>query len=79
MDCPKDSDKTANDLDNKEIDAVAAVSIRKQIEEAFSGIKNVAGQDKTKFRGCNRVGWAFIFAVAAYDLVWLPKLIAMSA
>jgi hypothetical protein len=46
------------------------------IEEAFGWIKTIAGQDKTKFRGRDRVGWAFTFAAAAYDLVRLPKLMA---
>ena len=50
--------------------------IRKRIEEAFGWIKTVAGQDKTKFRGRDRVGWAFTFAAAAYNLVRLPKLMA---
>ena len=50
--------------------------IRKRIEEAFGWIKTVAGQEKTKFRGRDRVGWAFTFAAAAYNLVRLPKLLA---
>ena len=50
--------------------------IRKRIEEAFGWIKTIAGQEKTKFRGVDRVGWAFTFAAAAYDLVRLPKLLA---
>jgi hypothetical protein len=50
--------------------------IRKRIEEAFGWIKTVAGQKKTSFRGRDRVGWAFTFAAAAYNLVRLPKLIA---
>ena len=50
--------------------------IRKRIEEAFGWIKTVAGQEKTKFRGCDRVGFAFTFAAAAYNLVRLPKLLA---
>ena len=50
--------------------------IRKRIEEAFGWIKTVAGQHKTKFRGRDRVGWAFTFAAAAYNLVRLPKLLA---
>lgn len=54
-----------------------SLRIRKRIEEAFGSIKTVAGQDKTKFRGRDRVGWAFTFAAAAYDLVRLPKLIAV--
>lgn len=55
-----------------------SLRIRKQIEEAFGWIKTIAGQDKTKFRGRDRVGWAFTFAAAAYDLVRLPKLMAVS-
>lgn len=50
--------------------------IRKRIEEAFGWIKDVAGQEKTRFRGLGRVGFAFTFAAAAYDLVRLPKLLA---
>lgn len=53
---------------------VASQRIRKRIEEAFGWIKTVAGQNKTKFRGRDRVGWAFTFAAAAYNLVRLPKL-----
>jgi transposase len=49
--------------------------IRKRIEEAFGWIKTVAGQDKTRFRGRDRVGWAFIFSAAAYNLVRLPNLL----
>jgi transposase len=56
-----------------------SLRVRKQIEEAFGWIKTIAGQDKTKFRGRDRVGWAFTFAAAAYDLVRLPKLMAASA
>jgi transposase len=51
--------------------------IRKRIEEAFGWIKSIAGQDKTRFRGRDRVGWAFTFAAAAYNLVRLPKLLAV--
>ena len=50
--------------------------IRKRIEEAFGWIKTVAGQEKTRYRGVGRVGFAFTFAAAAYNLVRLPKLIA---
>lgn len=53
-----------------------SLRIRKRIEEAFGWIKTVAGQDKTKFRGRDRVGWAFTFTAAAYNLVRLPKLMA---
>ncbi|WP_158815548.1 IS5 family transposase, partial [Methylocapsa sp. S129] len=52
--------------------------IRKRIEEAFDWIKTVAGQEQTKYRGCDRVGWAFTLA-AAYNLTRLPKLMAAPA
>ena len=50
--------------------------IRKRIEEAFGWIKMVAGLEQTKFRGRDRVGWAFSFAATAYNLTRLPKLLA---
>jgi transposase len=53
--------------------------IRKRIEEAFGWIKVVAGQQRTKFRGRERVGWAFTFAAAAYNLARLPKLMEAPA
>ncbi|MEI9413257.1 transposase [Mesorhizobium salmacidum] len=49
----------------------------RRIEEAFGWIKTVAGQRKTRFRGRDRAGWAFTFAAAAYNLVRLPKLVAV--
>ena len=52
-----------------------ADSLRIRIEEAFGWIKAVAGQDKSKFRGRVRAGWAFTLAAAAYDLAQLPKLL----
>ena len=53
--------------------------IRKRIEEAFGWIKTVGGQERTKFRGRERVGWAFTFAAAACNLARLPKLLEASA
>jgi transposase len=53
--------------------------IRKRIEEAFGWMKTIGGQEKTKFRGRDRVGWAFTFAAAAYNLARLPKLLATPA
>jgi len=53
--------------------------IRKRIEEAFGWIKMIAGLEQTKFRGCDRAGWAFSFATTAYNLIRLPKLLATSA
>jgi transposase len=53
--------------------------IRKRIEEGFGWIKTVGGQRKTRFRGRDRVGWAFAFTAAAYNLVRLPKLLGTLA
>jgi transposase len=53
-----------------------SLRIRKRIEESFGWIKTIAGQRKTRFRGLERVGWAFTFAAAAYNLVRLPRLLA---
>ena len=41
-------------------------------------MKTIAGQEKTKFRGRERVGWAFTFAATAYNLTRLPKLLAVA-
>ncbi len=53
--------------------------IRKRVKEGFGWLKTVAGQRKTRFIGRDRVGWAFTFAVAAYNLVRLPKLLVAGA
>jgi hypothetical protein len=53
--------------------------IRKRIEEAFRWMKTSAGQDRTKFRGRERVGWAFTFAAAAYNLARPPMLLEAPA
>jgi len=50
--------------------------IRKRIEEGFGWLKTVAGLKKTRYRGIEKVGWAFTFAVVAYNLVRLPRLLA---
>lgn len=53
--------------------------IRKRIEEVFGWTKSAAGMRQTKFRGIERVGWAFSLTAAAYNLVRLPKLLAQAA
>jgi transposase len=55
---------------------IVSQRIRKRIEEVFGWIKTVAGHARTRFRGRDRVGWAFTFAAAAYNLARLPKLLA---
>lgn len=44
------------------------------IERVPAWLKNIAGLRKTKYRGEARVGWSFLFALAAYDLVRMRKL-----
>ena len=52
-----------------------SMRIRTRIEEVFGWVKSSARQGKTRFRGLPRVRFAFTFAVAAYNLVRLPKLL----
>ena len=51
---------------------------RKRIEEIFGWAKTAAGQAKTKFRGRRRVEASFTLALAAYNLIRLPKLLGAS-
>ena len=48
---------------------------RKLIEEAFGWTKTIGGLARPMRRGVARMGFAFTFAMAAYDLVRLPRLI----
>src|SRR6266702_1454069 len=48
---------------------------RKRIEEVFGWIKTVAGLAQVKVRGLAKVQAVFIFAIAAYNLVRIPKLL----
>jgi transposase len=50
---------------------------RKRIEEVFGWIKRAAGLAKVKLRGRARVDTAFTLALAAYNLIRLPKLLAV--
>ena len=52
---------------------------RKRIEEVFGWIKSSAGLAKVKLRGRDRVDAAFRLALAAYNLIRLPKLLAAAA
>jgi len=55
---------------------VVSQRIRKRVEEAFGWAKTVAGLRKMRHRGLPKVGWQFTLAMAAYNLVRLPKLFA---
>ncbi|MGH6884191.1 MAG: IS5 family transposase, partial [Hypericibacter sp.] len=50
---------------------------RKRIEEVFGWIKSSAGLAKIKLRGRDRVNAAFTLALAAYNLIRLPKLLGV--
>ena len=52
---------------------------RKRIEEVFGWIKSSAGLAKVKLRGRDRVDAAFTLALAAYNLIRLPKLLGAAA
>ena len=49
------------------------------MEEIFSWLKTVGGLRKTRHRGVARVGWMFTFALAAYNLVRMRKLLPAPA
>ena len=49
---------------------------RKLVEEAFGWGKTIAGIAKVKVRGLSRVRFKFTFAMAAYNLIRMPKLLA---
>jgi transposase len=51
--------------------------IRKRIEEAHGWIKTIGLLHQTRHRGTPRVGWMFTLTAAAYDLIRLPKLLAL--
>jgi hypothetical protein len=56
-----------------------SLRIRKRIQEAFGWAKTVAGLRKARHRGLLKVGWQFTLAMAAYNLVRLPKLPVVAA
>jgi transposase len=56
-----------------------SLRIRKRIEEAFGWAKTVAGLRKARHRGLPKIDWQFTFAMAAYNLIRLPKLLGSPA
>ena len=53
--------------------------IRKRIEEVFGWAKSTAGFRKTRHRGLDRVRFQFTLVMAAFNLIRLPKLLAVAA
>src|ERR1700689_956313 len=56
-----------------------SLRVRKRIEEVFGWIKTTGGLGKTRLSGTALVGWMFTLTAAAYNLVRLPKLLAVAA
>lgn len=52
---------------------------RKRIEEVFGWVKKPGGLAKVKLRGKAKVEAVFTFTVAAYNLIRIPKLMAVAA
>ena len=53
-----------------------SLRIRKRIEETFGWAKTVGGVAKVKVRSLAKVKAVFTFAIAAYNLIRIPKLLA---
>jgi transposase len=51
---------------------------RKQIEEPFGWIKTIGGLRKTRHRGRELVGWFFVLTATAYNLIRIPKILAVA-
>jgi hypothetical protein len=47
---------------------------RKRVEEILGWLKTAGGLRKTLYRGRARVGWMFVFALAAYNVTQLARL-----
>jgi hypothetical protein len=56
-----------------------SLRVRKRIEEIFGWAKTVGGIAKVKVRGLAKVRAVFTFAIAAYNLIRIPKLLEASA
>ena len=52
---------------------------RKRIEEIFGWAKITGGVAKVKVRGLAKVRAVFTFAIAAYNLIRIPKLMGPTA
>jgi IS5 family transposase len=49
---------------------------RKLVEEAFGWAKTIGGLARVKLRGLPRIRYQLTFAMAAYNLIRMPKLLA---
>jgi hypothetical protein len=51
-----------------------SLRIRKRIEKTLGWVKDIAGQEKLRFGGFGRGGFAFTFAAAAYGRMRLSSI-----
>jgi len=52
---------------------------RKRVEEIFGWLKTIGLMRKTRHRGTARVGWMFMFSLAAYNILRMRNLLASPA
>ena len=52
---------------------------RKRVEEIFGWLKTIGLMRKTRHRGSARVGWMFMFTLAAYNILRMRNLLASAA
>ena len=45
------------------------------MEKSFGWLKQTGPLRQTKYRGLEKVDWAFVFSCAAFNLMRLPRLI----
>lgn len=57
---------------------VVSLRIRKRVEEIFGWMKTVGNYRAPKYRGVERVGWHFTLVAAAYNLVRMRNILALS-
>lgn len=55
-----------------------SLRIRKRVEEIFGWMKTVGNYRSPKYRGVDRVGWHFTLVAAAYNLVRMRNILALS-
>lgn len=55
-----------------------SLRIRKRVEEIFGWMKTVGNYRAPKYRGVDRVGWHFTLVAAAYNLVRMRNILALS-
>ena len=58
---------------------VISQRVRKRVEEIYGWMKAIGLMRKTRHRGKRRVGWVFVFAAAAFNLVRIRNLEVASA